>query len=264
MKADETIEVPAPTAAPLVTAFGATCLVAGLVTSAFVSIVGAVLFVVGAVGWFREVLPVQHEEAVALEPPPPAIVPSPVGVAHLTTAGSPHRARLPVAVYPYAAGVRGGIAGGVAMAACAVLHGLIAHGSPWYTINLLAAAGSATMTDAPIETLRQFHSWAFVLAFAIHAVVSVLVGLLYGALLPMFPWHPAIACSLVAPLLWTGLLAATLHVVNPALNARIDWFWFVLSQIAFGAVAGFVVDRTSPVATYQHSSFAERAGLDGR
>ena len=264
MKTDETIEVPAPTAAPLVTAFGATFLVAGLVTSAFVSVVGAVLFVVGAVGWFREVLPVQHEEAVALEPPPPAIVPSPVGVAHLTTAGSPHRARLPVAVYPYAAGVRGGIAGGVAMAACAVLYGLVAYGSPWYTINLLAAAGSATMSEAPVETLRHFDASAFALALAIHAVVSVLVGLLYGALLPMFPWHPAIACSLVAPLMWTGLIAATLHVVNPALNARIDWVSFVVSQIAFGAVAGFVVDRTSPVATYQHSSFAERAGLDGR
>ena len=64
--------------------------------------------------------------------------------------------------------------------------------------------------------------------------------------------------------MWTGLIAATLHVVNPALNARIDWVSFVVSQIAFGAVAGFVVDRTSPVATYQHSSFAERAGLDGR
>src|SRR5262249_32951945 len=159
--------------------------------------------------------------------------------------------------YPWTAGVRGGIAGGVAMAACAVLHGLIAHGSPWYTINLLAATGSSRMADASIETLRQFDATAFALAFAIHAVVSVLVGVLYWAFLPMFPWHPAIGCSLVAPLMWTGLLAATLHLVNPALNARIEWFWFVLSQIAFGAVAGFVVDRTSPVATYQHSSFAE-------
>jgi hypothetical protein len=145
-----------------------------------------------------------------------------------------------------------------------VLHGLLAYGSPWYTINLLAAAGSARMADAPIDVLRHFDATAFALAFAIHAVVSVLVGILYWAFLPMFPWHPAIACSLVAPLMWTGLLAATLDVVNPALNARIDWFWFVLSQIAFGAVAGFAIDRTSPVATYQHSTFAERAGLDGR
>ena len=264
MKVDDAIEVPASTAAPIVTAFGVTLLVAGLVTNAIVSVVGAVLLVAGAIGWFREVLPVAHEEAVALEPPPPVVVPSTAGVAHLGPDGSPNRARLPLAVYPYAAGIRGGIAGGVAMAALAVLHGLLEYGSPWYTINLLAAAGSATMADAPIETLRHFDASAFALAFAIHAIVSVLMGLLYGALLPMFPWHPAIACSLVAPLMWTGLLAAMLHVVNPALNARIDWVWFVLSQIAFGAVAGFVVDRTSRVATYQHSSFAERAGLDGR
>jgi len=264
MKVDDAIEVPASTAAPIVTAFGVTLLVAGLVTNAIVSVVGTVLLVAGAIGWFREVLPVAHEEAVALEPPPPAVVPSTAGVAHLGPDGSPNRARLPLAVYPYAAGIRGGIAGGVAMAALAVLHGLLEYGSPWYTINLLAAAGSATMADAPIETLRHFDASAFALAFAIHAILSVLVGLLYGALLPMFPWHPAIACSLVAPLMWTGILAAMLHVVNPALNARIDWVWFVLSQIAFGAVAGFVVDRTSRVATFQHAPFAVRAGLDGR
>ena len=264
MKRDDAIEAPASTAAPIITAFGATLLIAGLVTNAVVSVVGAVLLVVGAVGWFREVLPVAHEEAVALEAPPPAVVPSTAGVAHVGPAGSPNRARLPLAVYPYAAGIRGGIAGGVAMAALAVLHGLIEYGSPWYTINLLAAAGSATMSNAPIETLRHFDAQAFGLACVIHGVVSVLVGLLYWALLPMFPWHPAIAGGVVAPLLWSGLLAATLHVINPALNARIEWTWFVLSQIAFGCVAGFVVDRTSSrIATFQHASFAERIGLDG-
>src|SRR5206468_2816208 len=56
-----TILVPGSTAAPLFTAVGVTLLLAGLVTNASVSAVGVVLFAVGAVGWFREVLPDEHE-----------------------------------------------------------------------------------------------------------------------------------------------------------------------------------------------------------
>ncbi len=255
------IHVPAPTAAPLVTAFGVTLLLAGLVTSAIVSAVGVVCFVVGAVGWFREVLPHEHEEEMALEPAV-TIAPSPHPVQRLAAGVSRHRARLPVEVYPYSAGIKGGIAGGIAMAVLAVVHGLLAHRSPWYTINLLAAAGSSAMTNAPEAALSQFDAQALVLAFVIHAVLSILVGLLYGALLPMFPSHPAFWGGLIAPLMWTGLIAAALDVINPALNARIEWGWFVATQIAFGLVAGLVVARSSRIATFQHASLAVRSGIE--
>jgi hypothetical protein len=96
----------------------------------------------------------------------------------------------------------------------------------------------------------------------IHAALSALVGLLYGALLPMFPWHPAFWGGIVAPLMWTGLIAASLEVLNPALNARIDWGWFIATQVAFGLVAGFVVNRSTRIATFQHAPLAVRAGLE--
>src|ERR1700745_2804412 len=60
-RAPREIEVPAPTAWPFALAFGATLLFTGLVTSESVSILGAVLTVVGCVGGFREVLPHEHE-----------------------------------------------------------------------------------------------------------------------------------------------------------------------------------------------------------
>ena len=47
-----TIELPAPTPWPIVAAFGVALLFAGLVTSASVSILGAILMVCGWVGWF--------------------------------------------------------------------------------------------------------------------------------------------------------------------------------------------------------------------
>src|SRR5262245_33802784 len=59
-----TIEVPAPTAWPLVLAAGCTFMAAGLLTSASVTALGAVLALAGCAGWFREVFPHQHEEVV--------------------------------------------------------------------------------------------------------------------------------------------------------------------------------------------------------
>ena len=58
--ASTAIDVPAPTAWPIVLAFGVALLFAGLVTSASLSILGAILAVSGCVGWFRDVLP--HEK----------------------------------------------------------------------------------------------------------------------------------------------------------------------------------------------------------
>ena len=66
----------------------------------------------------------------------------------------------------------------------------------------------------------------------------------------------------MAPLLWSGLIASALDVINPALNARIDWPWFVASQIAFGLVAGFVVARSERIGVFQYGPLAARAGIE--
>src|SRR5438309_10048009 len=60
------IETPAPTPWPMVTAFGLTLLCAGLVTHVVVSVVGLILAFRGAIGWFREVLPVEKTELVSV------------------------------------------------------------------------------------------------------------------------------------------------------------------------------------------------------
>jgi len=62
--------------------------------------------------------------------------------------------------------------------------------------------------------------------------------------------------------MWTGLIAATLGIINPALNERIEWSWFTASQVAFGVVAGLVVARSARIATFQHAPFRERARLE--
>jgi hypothetical protein len=150
------------------------------------------------------------------------------------------------------------------MAVLAVLYGVISHGSPWYPINLLAAAGSATLSNAPLEVLNSFNAQGFLLAFVTHVTLSLLVGLLYAVLLPMVPWHPAFWGGLVAPILWSGLIASALDVINPALNARIAWPWFVASQIAFGLVAGFVIARSERIGVFQYERVAAPKRQDHR
>lgn len=254
-----TIAVPVSHGAPLVLAVGVTLLFAGLVTSPVVSVVGATLVVAGVVGWFREVLPHERHAQIVLEAASPPIEPSTRRVARIARSG-PHRARLPVAYYPYVAGVRGGLAGGVAMAALALLYGVLERGSPWFPVNLLAAA--AQLGAATPVALMAFSMSSLAIALVLHAALSVLVGLLYGVLLPMVPGHPALWGGLVAPILWSGLVAVALPILDPALDTYVSWPWFVVSQIAFGGVAGFVVARSVRIPTTQHASFAERAGLD--
>ena len=96
----------------------------------------------------------------------------------------------------------------------------------------------------------------------LHGLVSVFVGLLYGAMLPMLPRRPIVIGGLVAPVLWSGLLYTFLGLLNPLLASQIDWVWFVASQVGFGIVAGLVVVRQASVPTRENVSFALRAGIE--
>src|ERR1700761_2094500 len=94
------IEVPAPTAWPFLLALGVALLFAGLVTSTSVSYLGAVLSLAGSVGWFREVLPREHEEAVPVLPEDIRLTTDRRVVDRLPVLPDQLRAWLPVHTYP--------------------------------------------------------------------------------------------------------------------------------------------------------------------
>jgi hypothetical protein len=256
------VQIPAATGWPLVAAFGLTLVFAGLLTHVMISSLGAITLCAGLVGWFREVLPLEAHETMAVEAQElvPAR-PSPA-VGHLEIGEFGHRARLPLKIYPYSAGIRGGLVGGAAMAMLAILYGIIGHKSIWYPVNLLAAAGSARISAMSYDQLLMFDATGLVLATIIHVIGSALVGLLYGIALPMFPRRPMLLGGILAPLFWSGILYAGLGIMNPALQAQIHWGWFIASQFAFGLVAGFVVARHEPIGTMQYLPFAVRAGIE--
>jgi hypothetical protein len=225
-----------------------------------VTVLGAVLSVAGCVGWFREVFPHPHEEPVRVVSEDFRVTTSRRIVERLPVAAD--RAWLPVHTYPVSAGVKGGLAGGVAMAVLACAYGLLKIGSIWYPINLLAGVVYAQSLRLDPANLNSFHADAFAIALGLHGLVSTLVGLLYGAMLPMFPRRPIILGGLIAPALWSGLLYLILGILNPLLESHIDWAWFIASQAAFGIVAGIVVQRQSRMPTRENLSFALRAGIE--
>jgi hypothetical protein len=256
------LELPAPTAWPVVLAFGLALLFAGLLTSAAVSTLGAILAVAGCVGWFRQVLPHEQHESVPLVTEGVPIITERREVVRMEIVPERHRARLPIEIYPVSAGIKGGLAGSVAMAVLASLYGVLTHGSIWYPINLLAAVVYAQPLLLSIDHLTSFQPALLLVATALHLVTSVLVGLLYGVMLPMFPRRPIVLGGLIAPLMWSGLLYTSLGIINPLLDQRIDWTWFVASQIGFGIVAGLVVVRQERVRTRQYMPFAVLAGIE--
>ncbi len=262
------VELPTPTPWPIITAFGLALIFAGLVTSLVVSAVGLVCGAFGAVGWFRDCLPHPAHEPVPIRPPgerPAPIKTSARSVGHLQVGKKGHRARIPVEVHPYTAGAFGGLVGGAVMAVLAMAYGIWAEGSIWYPINLLAAAGVSTLANADLETLRQFSFLGLIVAIFAHGSVSILIGLLYTTLLPMLPdkyqWFWG---GIIMPLIWTGLLYPVIGLINPALADRIDWPWFIVCQVAFGMVGGFVVFKSGKIDTMQSWSLAERLGVEAQ
>jgi hypothetical protein len=123
--------------------------------------------------------------------------------------------------------------------------------------GLFPEVGAETATQ-----IGTFNLHRFLVAVPLHLVMSLLVGLLYGAMLPMLPRRPIVLGGVAAPLLWSGLIYGILAFVNPVMNQHIDWIWFIASQIAFGVVAGLVVAVQERIPTRQRIPLTVRMGID--
>jgi hypothetical protein len=254
--------MPAPTAWPFAMAMGTALVFTGLLTDVSVSILGAILSISGAIGWFRQVLPHEHHEELPVEEAAAAAAYPLRDVKRMPVAAKVQRAWLPLKIYPVSAGVKGGLAGGVAMAIFAVIYGIVAQHSVWYPINLLAGSLYTAANTPSMEAMRHFDFLWFIFALGMHLAMCLLVGLLYGAMLPLLPRQPLILGGIIGPLLWTGLLYHIIGYINPLLDERINWMWFAISQVAFGIVAGLVVQKQNQVWTTENLPLAMRAGIE--
>ncbi len=256
-----TIHLPAPTAWPFMMALGITLLSASLVTTAGIGMLGALLMIVSVVGWFREVLPHEKHEDIPVTDEVVTIVPSREKVARIQVDEN-HRAQLPLQTFPLSSGIVGGIAGGIAMVIPAEIYGIIRFHSVWYVVNLLGGAGVGTWVNPTVEQMRHFNLGAFVTANIIQGATTLLVGLLYGAMLPIWPRHPMLHGGIIAPAAWTGLLHSVIGIVNPFLAEHIDWWSFAAAQVIFGLVAGYVVSKRGKLKRLRQAPLAVRLGVE--
>ena len=256
-----TIHLPSPTAWPMILALGLILMVGSLVLDEAVGAFGFFLFIWGAVGWFREVLPLEKVENVVVSDVLVEVKASRGRVKRIEV-GETHRAQLPMRTFPIASGLKGGIAGGIAMVIPAEIYGVLRYHSVWYVVNLLGGAGVGDWVNPSRQQLMHFRLGAFVTANVIQGSTTLLVGLLYGALLPIWPKRPILLGGILAPLIWTGLLHSILGLVNPFLAERIDWWSFAASQLVFGLVAGFVVSRLGGLKGLAQVPLAVRLGIE--
>jgi hypothetical protein len=255
------ILLPAQTAWPLVLALGLALSFAGLVTSYNITALGAVLVVSGIIGWARQVFPIEQHEEVVVVPHTMDLEIDRRRVARIRIDES-HRSLFPMQTYTVRSGILGGFAGGTAMIVLAELYGIVIHHSLWYPINLLGGAGVAGWVNPTDAELNSFRLSAVIIAIIIHTCTSFLVGLLYGALLPILPKHPVVLGGLIAPALWTGLLHSTLALINPYFDSHVNWWWFAVSQVGFGLVAGLVVVKYGHVKRMRGAPLPVRLGLE--
>ncbi|QDU63870.1 hypothetical protein Pan216_47510 [Planctomycetes bacterium Pan216] len=248
----ETVELPGPTAWPLVLSVGLIMVAFGILTNISFSFLGIIMALVGIVGWVTEILPGRghiHEELRPEELRPKPVKRADVDVIPMAPGMPGHRMHMPEKVHPYSAGAKAGLVGGVAMAVLAAIYGVVSGRGIWYPVNLLAGMVLEEADTDPVAQLEQFHLLALILGLFIHAVGSLFVGLIYGIVLPMIPRGRVLFGGLVAPLFWSGCLWASMDVLDPVLAQRVDWVWFIASQFAYGIVVGIIVVRTEKIHT---------------
>jgi hypothetical protein len=141
-----------------------------------------------------------------------------------------------------------------------MLYGLVSYGSIWYPVNLFGAVVYAER-QLSIAQLTVLHIDLLFVAALLDLTFSALFGILYGVLLPLLPRHPILVGGLFAPLVWTVLLYPILGNVDSLLDQKINWLWFLASQVAFGVVAGLVVKWQERIPTWQYP-WAVRAGVE--
>lgn len=256
-----TIHLPAPTAWPFLLALGLTLLSASLVTNMAIGALGLLLIVFGVVGWFRQVLPHEAHEDIPVEEEFVSLVSPSEKVARIEV-DETHRAQLPLHTFSYGSAIKGGIAGGIAMVIPAEIYGIIRFHSLWYVVNLLGGAGVGNWVNPSVEELTHFRLSAFITANIIQGAVTLLVGLLYGAMLPMWPRRPILLGGIIAPAIWTGLLHSILGIINPYLADRIDWWSFAASQVIFGLVAGYTVVKLGHLELLKQVPLSVRLGVE--
>ena len=166
-----------------------------------------------------------------------------------SVADDPRELGYPTHVYPYTAGIVGGLLGGAVMVIPALIYGFVSGYGPWYPVNLIAATVLPQMQTMTPQQLAAFDPAALLIGLAIHLFVATALGLIFAMLLPTLPGHPVWWAIIIGPLLWIAATIVILPVINPIMAKLIDLPSFGAANILYGLVMGLWVANTPKVAS---------------
>ncbi len=101
-----------------------------------------------------------------------------------------------------------------------LVYGLLSGHGIWWPVNLLAGMVIPGVGGMSGSELEQFNPGLLIAGILIHIVVSLVLGLIYGVLLPMLPdfRKPLAWGALLMPLLWTAASYVAFSVMNPTVR----------------------------------------------
>jgi hypothetical protein len=171
---------------------------------------------------------------------------SPVNREPLVNTASPEELSVPAWSYPYRLGLSGGMLGGLAMIAVALVYGW-QQGSVWLPVNLIGATVVRQLQTASLAELSAFNFPALVAGLTLHLVMSVGLGFLFALLLPTFPGPVLIWSLTIGPALWVLASLLTLPLIDPVMNQYVDRPSFFAAHFAYGLILGLWFTRAHKV-----------------
>lgn len=150
-------------------------------------------------------------------------------------------------VYPYPAGIVGGLIGGLGVALVGAGYGLVGGVGVWLPINLVAAAVLRQLQSQPLEAIERFNLLALLVGLILHAGVSIALGAMFSFILPALPGRPLFWGPVIGPLLWVGASVAALPVINPVMADNVEIISFAIANVLYGLLLGWWIDRTPMV-----------------
>jgi hypothetical protein len=155
----------------------------------------------------------------------------------------------PSKVYPYWAGITGGLIGGVAMALVGVSAGFVIGHGPWYPINLLAATAIRSFQELSPDQLALFRVEGLVVGTVLHFAIALAIGLLFTIVLPAFPGHPLLWSLIFGGVLWVSANIILLFPLNPVMAHLVDVPSFIIAHVVYTILLGLWVNRYEKIAS---------------
>jgi uncharacterized membrane protein YagU involved in acid resistance len=153
-----------------------------------------------------------------------------------------HLAR-PTEIYPFQAGIVGGLLGGVAMVVVGAITGLVIGRGLWYPVNLLAATAVRDFQTMSPEQLSHFSLSGLFVGIVLHFTISIAIGLAFAFLLSLLPGHPLVWSLIFGGILWVFADIVLLLPLNPIMAQLVNVPSFLIAHLAYTVILGLWVSR---------------------